>query len=148
MVGDATSADDPEGTRHARAAAGRARFDAVSGGIETAVEIFVAPDTDAEIRILSLSNRSERTRHVEVTTCLELALTEPAAFAAHPAFRKLFVRTDIEDGSILVAARRPRDADESPLFAAHGLWGDGDLQWETDRARFIGAVAISTSRRR
>ena len=128
----------PPRAHRAAAAPGSVHLSGVRHGIESEVEVFVAADVDAEVRILSLRNASQRQRHVEVTTCLELALAEGAAFAAHPAFRKLFVQTAIEDGAILVAARRPRGDDEVPLFAAHALWGEGDVEWESDRARFVG----------
>jgi cyclic beta-1,2-glucan synthetase len=108
-------------------------------GIEAATDVCVVPDTDVEIRRVTLRNHSSAARRIEVTTYIELALAEPAAFAAHPAFRKLFVQTELDAPSgVLLAHRRPRAADEAPLWVAHALSGEGSLEWETDRARFVG----------
>jgi cyclic beta-1,2-glucan synthetase len=70
-------------------------------------------------------------------------LTTEAADAAHPAFAKMFVETEyLPEFSALLATRRKRDHDEAEIWAAHitVLEGDavGDVQFETDRAGFIG----------
>src|SRR6185369_16391132 len=66
-----------------------------------------------------------------------------AADTAHPAFAKLFVRTEfVEDVGALLATRRPRSAGEAAVCAAHLAVVEGEtiggLQYETDRARFLG----------
>src|SRR5262249_40900654 len=60
-----------------------------------------------------------------------------------PAFVKLFLETDFVPAfGALLARRRPRGADQKPLWALHmsaaqGLeWGA--LEYETDRVRFLG----------
>jgi cyclic beta-1,2-glucan synthetase len=110
-----------------------------SHGIETTLEIAVAPAADAELRRLAVRERSGRPRRIEVTTCAEVALDHPGAAAAHPAFSKLFVETgfDAERG-LLLARRRPRAAGERFPWLAHALLGPGRLEGETDRARFLG----------
>jgi len=123
----------------ATAEAGRVTFVRTGHGVETRTEVCVASDADAEIRLVTLRNHSPMFRRIEVTTYVELALAEPEAFAAHPAFRKLFVQTEMDAASgMLLAHRRPRAADEAPLWVAHALSGEGSLQFETDRARFVG----------
>ena len=108
-------------------------------GIETRVEICVAPDADAELRCVTITNRSDRTRQLDVTGCLELVLHDPAADASHPAFSKLFVQTAFEESvSALLATRRPRGAGEQHPCVAHALVGAGQFEFETDRARFLG----------
>ena len=67
----------------------------------------------------------------------------PDADAAHPAFAKMFVQTEfVHESGTLLATRRSREPSEKPLWAAHigVLEGDavGTLQFETDRARFLG----------
>ena len=62
---------------------------------------------------------------------------------AHPAFGKLFIETEFDAQSAgLLFSRRPRAADEAPTWAFHVLGVDGRLggavEWETDRARFLG----------
>ena len=107
-------------------------------GIETRIEVCVAPSADAELRCITLTNRSERSRQLDVTGCLELVLHDPATDASHPAFSKLFVQTAFDaDSGALLATRRPRGADEQHPCIAHTVVGDGTLEWETDRGRFL-----------
>ncbi|MCV4860506.1 hypothetical protein OFB63_31135, partial [Escherichia coli] len=67
----------------------------------------------------------------------------PAADAAHPAFAKLFVQTEfVPHKGALLATRRRRSPEESGVWAAQVMAVEGDeagsLQYETDRARFLG----------
>src|SRR5262249_26924766 len=107
-------------------------------GIETRVEVCVSA-RDAELRTVHVRNRSDRPRALEITGCLELVLHDPSADAAHPAFSKLFVQTAWDPAAqALVASRRPRSPEEQHVRVAHALVGEGRLEWETDRARFLG----------
>ncbi|HEV8617073.1 MAG TPA: glucoamylase family protein [Methylomirabilota bacterium] len=113
------------------------------GGIATALEVIVSPEDDAEIRRVSLTNTGSKPREIEVTSYAEIVLATPAADAAHPAFSNLFVHTEsLPELDALLATRRPRSADETPLWLAHVVRVDGEvvgpLQWETDRAKFLG----------
>ena len=70
---------------------------------------------------------------------MELALAPHAADKAHPAFSKMFIETERTPDDILLAQRRPRSPEEPPVWAAHFLVGaPGSLQYETDRAKFLG----------
>jgi len=62
-------------------------------GIEARLEVCVAPLDDAELRCVTLTNRTDRARRIDLTGCLELVLNDADADAAHPAFSKLFVQT-------------------------------------------------------
>ncbi|MDB6084841.1 MAG: chbP, partial [Gammaproteobacteria bacterium] len=113
------------------------------GPIVTSTEIVVSPDDDAEVRRVSVANTGNRTREIELTTYSEVVLTSSEADAAHPAFAKLFVQTEfIPDAGALLATRRNREPAERQLWVAHVsvLEGTavGGLQFETDRARFLG----------
>jgi cyclic beta-1,2-glucan synthetase len=108
-------------------------------GIEALLEVCVHPDLDVELRRVTLRNHSGRERLIEVTGFLEVVLDHPAAFAAHPAFSKLFVQTEfLADEEALLVRRRPRSAGETWPWLINALLGPGTLQFETDRARFIG----------
>ncbi|OQW69772.1 MAG: phosphorylase [Proteobacteria bacterium ST_bin11] len=120
----------------------RARITRTDGAIVTTLEIVVSPEDDAEIRRLSLTNNSMHEREIEVTSYAEIVLTTMQADIAHPAFSNLFVQTEyLPQTRALLAHRRQRNADDPHLWVAHLLadrqTGDG-LQYETDRARFIG----------
>jgi len=111
--------------------------------VETQLEVAVSPEDDVEVRRLALTNHGGRPREIEVTSYAEIVLGPPADDLAHPAFGKLFIATEyLPQSAALVCERRPRGADEKPLFAIHALSVEGRLQgpveWETDRARFLG----------
>ena len=120
-----------------------AEFARRDGSIATGLTIVVSTEHDAEIRRLSLTNLGSHVREIEVTSYAELALAPQAADVAHPAFQNLFVQTEYrpEIGALL-ATRRPRSRDETPIWAAHVAVVEGEvggvLQYETDRARFLG----------
>ena len=109
----------------------------------TTTQIVVSSEDDAEIRQISLTNLSLRPREIEVTSYAELALAPPATDASHPAFSKLFVHTEfVPSLETIVATRRPREAEDEPIWIAHVTAVEGESvgtpQYETDRARFIG----------
>ena len=121
----------------------RAEIIRTDGPIVTATEILVSPEDDAEVRRVSITNTGNRVREIELTTYTEVVLTTPAADSAHPAFAKMFVQTEfVAEAGVLLATRRTREPGEIPLWAAHVsvLEGEavGGLQYETDRARFLG----------
>jgi cyclic beta-1,2-glucan synthetase len=121
----------------------RAVFRRVDDEIETRVEVAVSTEDDVEVRRLSLANRGDRPREIEVTSYVEPVLGNASDDYAHPAFGKLFLQTSyLPDHSALLCRRRPRAEDEPELYALHVLSVDGGLrgavEWESDRARFLG----------
>jgi cyclic beta-1,2-glucan synthetase len=113
------------------------------GAITTTLEVVISPEHDAEVRRVSLTNLGLRAREIELTSYAEIVLAPPAADWVHPAFSNLFVQTEFApDLSALLATRRPRSHGEPQVWAAHVVVAEGetvgDLQYETDRARFLG----------
>lgn len=107
------------------------------------MEIIVSPEDDVEVRRLTLENFGERDRDIEVTSYTEVVIATPEADSAHPAFSNLFVSTEYAPQfGALLANRRPRAASDAPIWAAHVSGVDseeiGIIQYETDRARFLG----------
>ncbi|HZW17882.1 MAG TPA: glycosyl transferase family 36 [Luteimonas sp.] len=123
-------------------AEGRACIRRRDGDIETSTEVVVAGDADAETRRILLRNNGDRARTIEVTSYAELVLAPPQGDAAHPAFSRMFVRTEwLADRQALLAMRRVRTPGDPSICAAQWLEAEGDAaepQRETDRARFIG----------
>ncbi len=108
-------------------------------GLEVRLDVCVASEIDAEIRLLRVRNLSPRARRLDITTYAELALAPPAAHAAHPAFSKLFVQTEYATAErVLLARRRSRSAEEPEAWAFHIVLPAGTLEFETDRAVFMG----------
>jgi cyclic beta-1,2-glucan synthetase len=120
----------------------RATITRMDGMLTTSLEVLVSPEDNAEVRRLSITNRGTRQRELEVTSYMELALANSADDDAHPAFSKLFVETEyLHENGALLAVRRPRSPSDQPIFVAHLSIVDGnsvgDVQYETDRGKFL-----------
>lgn len=121
----------------------RAEFVRVDASVTTTLDVVVSPEDDAEVRRISITNTGNSSIELDVTSYSELALAAPAADAAHPAFSKLFVQTEfVANLGVLLATRRRRATTEPEIWAAHHLAVEGTslgtLEFETDRARFLG----------
>jgi len=130
----------------------RALFRRVDNEIHTEMEVVVSPEDDVEVRRITLVNRSARPRCLNLTSYVELAMAPHNADRQHPAFNKLFIQTEaLPEQQVLLAYRRPRSANEPPLYVAHCLTlqqsdqsdksdksDEKNFQFETDRGRFIG----------
>jgi cyclic beta-1,2-glucan synthetase len=121
----------------------RAEFSRRDGSIATRLTVVVSAEHDAEIRRVSLTNLGSHYRQIELTSYAEIALAPQAADAAHPAFQNLFVETEfVAEIGALLATRRPRSSGEKQIWAAHVAAvedeANGVIQYETDRARFLG----------
>jgi len=120
----------------------RVRITRIDGSMVSALEIVISPEDDAEIRRLSLINNGPRTREIEITSYAEVVLAPFPADIAHPAFSNLFVQTEyLPQAGGLIAQRRSHAASDTNIWAAHVLADgrtDEGLQYETDRARFVG----------
>ncbi|MBA5637293.1 cyclic beta 1-2 glucan synthetase [Duganella sp. LX20W] len=122
---------------------GRAEFRRSDHGLELYTEIVVSPEDDIELRRHRLTNQSDRERTIELTSYAEVVMAPAAAEAAHPAFTKLFVQTEILDPRhAILCTRRPRGKDERPPSMLHLMTVHGatvlEVSYETDRAAFIG----------
>jgi len=135
---------------------GKAVVTRLDDGVETRMEIAVAPDEDVEVRRVTVQNHTNRCRRIELTSYLEVVLGDPRADAAHPAFSKLFIQTEyVPDPLVghatgsapgnaallngtLLARRRMRSPEEPPAWLVHAAHSEGPLQYETDRLRFVG----------
>ena len=121
----------------------RAEYRRRDQAIETHTEICVSPEDDVEIRRVTLTNLSSRTRHIEVTSYAEVVLAPLNSDLAHRSFSNLFVETEIlpDRQAILCTRRRRTPGEKVPwmfhLLAAPGVAADAP-SYETDRARFVG----------
>lgn len=120
----------------------RARISRKDGSLSSNIEIIVSPEDNAEIRRLSITNLGTQHREIELTSYAEIVLAPKAADSAHPVFSNLFIQTEfLPQIHGLIAKRRPRAAQDQPVWAAHIISGgtQGEtLEYETDRARFHG----------
>jgi cyclic beta-1,2-glucan synthetase len=121
----------------------RATFVRRDDDISTQLDIAVSTEDDVEVRRLTIRNHGPRMREIDVTSYAELVLASAASDLAHPAFGKLFIETEhLADAAALLCHRRSRSHDEMPAWGFHVLSLDGrpqgPLEWESDRARFLG----------
>jgi cyclic beta-1,2-glucan synthetase len=121
----------------------KADFRRIDSGIATRMEVVVSAEDNAEVRRISLTNLSSRTREIELTSYAEVVLASPNADAAHQAFSNLFIETEFVPGeNAILAHRRQRSSDDRPIWGVHVVVAEGDVvgavQYETDRGRFLG----------
>ncbi|PXW84734.1 cellobiose phosphorylase [Nitrosomonas sp. Nm84] len=122
---------------------GRAEYRRRDHAIEAHTEISVSPEDNVEIRRVTLTNQSSRTRHIEVTSYAEVVLAPLNSDLAHRAFSNLFVQTEIvRDRQAILCTRRRRTPQEQIPWMFHLLAAPGTVidepSYETDRAQFIG----------
>jgi cyclic beta-1,2-glucan synthetase len=121
----------------------RAKIIQLHRSLTITLEIVVSPEDDAELRRLTVTNLENRDREIDFTSYAEVVLAPQGADEAHPAFSNLFVETEfVPELGTLLATRRPRSADEPQVWLAHLVAVEGEtvdaLQYESDRARFLG----------
>ena len=123
---------------------GRAEFRTWYRQTEAHTQISVSPEDDIELRRVTLTNLSEKSRTLELTSFAEVVLAEPRAELSHPVFNGLFIQTEIvPEKSTILCTQRPRSPDTPPLWMFHAMVVHGEgaapaVSFETDRARFIG----------
>ncbi|MDQ2990660.1 MAG: cyclic beta 1-2 glucan synthetase, partial [Pseudomonadota bacterium] len=92
---------------------GRAEFRRHDKGLDLYTEMVVSPEDDIELRRTRITNKSSVRRTIEFTSFAEVVMAPAAADAAHPAFQKLFVQTEIlRNENAILCTRRPRTKDE------------------------------------
>ena len=111
-------------------------------GIESRMDITVSPESDLEVRKITLTNHGDKPRHLSITAYMEPVLAPHADEQAHPAFMNLFIHTEWrpEQGMVFVH-RRSREPGRKPVSLA--CWmvcerEEGRLEITTDRMEFVG----------
>jgi cyclic beta-1,2-glucan glucanotransferase len=121
----------------------KAEFRRSDAGIVTRTEIIVSPEDNTELRRIRVTNNTNRTREIELTSYLEVVLAPGPADLGHPAFGNLFVETEfVSSENGLLATRRRRSPGDEEIWGLHVVIAEGEavgaVQYETDRARFLG----------
>ncbi len=117
----------------------------VDDWIETTTEVTVSSEKNIELRRLTLTNYSEKKRHIDVTSYAEIVLNRLMDHISHPAFSKLFIQTEyLPENHAIIAKRRPRSDDEEIQWIVHAVTShklddlESPLEFETERTNFIG----------
>jgi cyclic beta-1,2-glucan synthetase len=114
------------------------------------VAVFIAPDNDVEIRLVTLTNHGDKPQHLSLISYGEVIISSHEEEIRHPAFNKLFIESGkLDKGNGLLFHRRPRSESEEPVYLAHAVINDsGGLtsffqgthppRLETNRRNFLG----------
>nr|WP_245224282.1 glucoamylase family protein [Rhizobium halophytocola] len=121
----------------------KAEFYKTVAGITSNVECIVATEHDAEGRRVTLINTGAEDRYIEVTSYLEPVLTYDDNDNAHPAFSKMFIRTEFgKRKDVIRVERNKRSASDPDICLAHLVADNAGpgrpTEFETDRMAFIG----------
>ena len=143
---------DADGSCRATFSQARAEFHRNDFGIATEMLIAVSAEDDLELRRVRVTNRTGKTRTLDIISYAEPVLAPPEADASHPVFSKLFLETEaVPELDALLVSRRPRSPDEHHPWLLHqmttrgGIVGEGTF--ETDREVFIGRLGSLASPR-
>ena len=122
-----------------------AEFHRQDGSLALVTEVFVAPEDDVEVRLVTLTNHGDQPRSLRLISYGEVVLARQVADARHPAFNKLFIESaPLPKGNGILFRRRPRSKSEEEIFLAHTLVTNPSEitvvrpKFETDRNRFLG----------
>ena len=118
-----------------------AEFQRRDHDITVNMQVTVAADDDLEIRRINLINHSDQVRRLRVTSYSEVLLASQSD--RHPAFNKLFIESEyLPESNLLLFHRRPRAADEEPVYLGHLLIVSPGIPvtgaYESDRLPFLG----------
>jgi len=112
-------------------------------GIVTKTEIVISPEDDVELRRIRITNKTQSSKLLEVTSYAEIVMASQASDEAHQAFSNLFVQTQIvPEQNTILCTRRPRSEEERPPWMFHLMHVSGSevqaISYETDRMQFTG----------
>lgn len=113
------------------------------GEISLSMEITVPPDDDLEVRVITLTNHSDQTRHMRLVSYGEVILSPQASDLRHMAFNKLFIESEyVSENNMLLFQRRPRAESEMPLFLGHLVVTEHGVEpsrvYQSNRLCFLG----------
>jgi cyclic beta-1,2-glucan synthetase len=121
----------------------KAEFKRRDGNLSSHMEIAVSNEDDVEVRRINITNHSDHTRIVEVTSYCEITLAPYNADIVHPVFSNLFIRTEyLDNPTCIIANRRPRAKGQKKPWVMQTVAVEGEtvgtVQYETSRLNFIG----------
>lgn len=125
-----------------------ARFSAESENYTLSQTVCVHAQLPAELRRITVANRTDKNVHAVLYVYLEPSLSEPRAEAAHKTYQKLFVTADRTKLGGAVFTRRT-SAGETPLLLGCGVAGEQAYNCVLSRTnalpRLSGVYALGAS---
>ena len=120
-----------------------AEFKRKDGNIITNTAVAVSNEEDAEVRKISITNKTASSKIFEITSYSEITIAPHDADLAHPAFSNLFVTTEfVKAPECIIASRRPRSDKDTKYWIMQKMIVEGvelsNTSYETSRVNFIG----------
>lgn len=113
----------------------------VIGDIRIIIQSTITPNEDVCLQKISLTNQSNKKCQVRLLSYGEVVLAPQTTDQQHPAFNQMFIESRYHDDlKMLRFDRRKRSSDEQTFLLGHLLYDniDGEVEYESDRARFLG----------
>lgn len=121
---------------------GKIEFKRFDDELFTHTEITVAFEDDVELRRVTVTNLGSRKRSIDLVSYMEPVLATRRADASHPAFGKLFVRSEaLPEADAILCSRRKRSHADKELFFFHRVTlrtSFAPVTFRTAREDFIG----------
>ncbi len=113
------------------------------GNIETTLKVSIAPNEQAEIRSIELTNQGLEAETIEVTSFLEPVLSTESQDNSHPAFNNLFLNYEyVENIGAIIVNRRKKSKEEDSIFLGTCFYTEkqteSELEYEIDKEKFYG----------
>ncbi len=120
----------------------KARFIKIHNNIESSLTIAIAPDSNVEFRILTLTNHHKEAKTLNITSYGEVCLAKSNDDLHHTAFQKLFIKSEYWKKYNALVYSRPNNVKRGTnLYLAHkvftSLYNEGESIYTTNRNQFI-----------
>lgn len=140
--GDVWQCTTSNGTGEILFDAGEVTYKCLRDGLQAKLSVCVNPMDGTAIHQLSMHNTTQASRHVRISSFMEVALSTQDADEAHRAFSSLFVTTAKMGSHAVIAQRRRRKPDDHAPQLLHALFSQKqDVYALCDRSAFIGTNA-------
>ena len=107
------------------------------GNLIITMTVTIVPNLPIEIRKVSIKNIGMIPVTLEVTSYMDILLSDFLTFYAHPTFNKMFIDYEKLDEGILFTRRLREENRQKSYIATNLVFEDGDLEYEIDKERFI-----------
>lgn len=119
----------------------KARFNKIHNEVESSLTVAIAPDSNVEFRSLILTNHSKDKKNLKITSYGEVSLSKPNEDLHHPAFEKLFIKSEyLQKYNALIYTRPNKIERNTNLYFAHKAFSSSEKSefiHTTDRGQFI-----------
>jgi len=123
------------------------KFERLDHGIISTMEVFLHPQLNAEVRALSLQNKSQQKRHLIISSYGEVSLSGHEEYWAHPAFQRIKVKPTIRSKGEITFKKTVPKGSHSFVFA-HLALAPRDIanSFESiiEKSDFIGSGSLSS----